>query len=68
MFCAECKLVLPEDFKKKYVEIGEIRKELRKRKLNNAIAWAEKNRGNLENQNSDISFTLHKLEVNGFIL
>jgi len=62
-FCLESKTIYPSEERKKYSELCEIRKELRMRVLDKTMAWAKENNSLLLKNNSDIPFTIHKLQV-----
>ena len=62
-FCTEGRLTAPTENKRKYEELGEIRKELQSKRLEKATEWAQKNQSILTKSNSDVLFTLHKLQV-----
>ena len=61
-FCTEGRLTAPTENKRKYEELGEIRKELQSKRLEKATEWAQKNQSILTKSNSDVLFTLHKLQ------
>lgn len=61
--CAEGHVALSGDFRARYAELGEIRKELRQKKLDKALDWASRNSPVLAKLDSDTPFTLHKLQV-----
>ena len=58
----ECSLEFDEKWREPYVEMKEIMQSLKRKEVDLALVWAEKNKEQLEKDKSDFSFKLHRLK------
>mmetsp|Transcript_16131 Transcript_16131/g.15517 ORF Transcript_16131/g.15517 Transcript_16131/m.15517 type:complete len:123 (+) Transcript_16131:405-773(+) len=60
LFCQESQSNITDDFKKQFIDLNLILKDLQGRDLGRAMEWAKSNSEDLAKQGSNLLFSLHK--------